>query len=488
MESGLMVMSRSFYSIDSHCGYCNGKKDDHFALESQYTNRSTNDKSNSHSMGFMVEQMTCSQYDFMINKGCRRSGCYVYKPDLLRSCCRLYTIRTTMSHLKLEKNHRKVINRFMREIGDDHDQPMELIKKQSKNQERFDINNLIRAEQKSSRFKTVFEPSAFSKEKFKLYKKYQIHVHNDAPEDVTETSFTRFLCQTPFEDSVVFGQNEEWDELNNWINNWSESTAKKMRHRRIGPTHVCYYIDGILVAFSVLDFLPTGVSSIYFVWDPDYAHLSLGTLSGLREIQMCEQLSLGYYYLGFYIDDCPKMSYKSKFGGELLDLSNNLYVPLEKVKPLIKHGRLFVLGEEGFENDKEFKMDNGSPKNWDNRKISNVSEKIYGNELIYSCAANDLKLLKNKYHIDFGLSKYGPESKRPSIPAVFPGLKPLWQIIDLLDDTTLNNRLSIIIFDNAVGIPRRSKFVQLNSFEKSRVIEFVRLFGPDFIQNSIIFF
>lgn len=35
-------------------------------------------------------------------------------------------------------------------------------------------------------------------------------------------------------------------------------------------------IDGKLVAFSVLDILPGCVSSVYFVWDPDYAWASLG--------------------------------------------------------------------------------------------------------------------------------------------------------------------------------------------------------------------
>jgi len=37
-----------------------------------------------------------------------------------------------------------------------------------------------------------------------------------------------------------------------------------------------YMIDGKLIAFSVIDILPGCVSSVYFVWDPDYAWASLG--------------------------------------------------------------------------------------------------------------------------------------------------------------------------------------------------------------------
>ena len=37
-----------------------------------------------------------------------------------------------------------------------------------------------------------------------------------------------------------------------------------------------YMMDGKLIAFSLIDILPGCVSSVYFVWDPDYAWASLG--------------------------------------------------------------------------------------------------------------------------------------------------------------------------------------------------------------------
>ncbi|KAK6462643.1 arginine-tRNA-protein transferase [Scheffersomyces coipomensis] len=492
MNSKLMILSRPFYSVDSHCGYCNGEKEDHLALESQFLNQSSSpslidNASKSHSMGFVVEQMTCQQYDFMINKGCRRSGTYVYKPDLLRSCCRLYTIRTKLNNLKLDKHHRKAINRFIKEISNDDDNKEK--QPTHKNQQRYDIRDLIRAEQKSTKFRTVFEPSGFSKEKFELYKKYQIKVHNDEPSDVTESSFKRFLCQTPFDVEEVLGNDEEWKDLNNWVANWSlENDSSGMNHKRIGPTHVCYYLEDKLIAVSVLDFLPTGVSSIYFIWDPDYAHLSLGTLSGLREILMCEELKLGYYYLGYYIDDCPKMNYKSKFGGEILDLVNNMYVPLDKVKSDLKNGRLFVLGSTTDNGTEELKLSDDYPKDWDNTKSENISEILYGeHSSIYDGAEKDLNLIKKQYKIDFTQKKGFFHAKKPPIPSVYPGLKPLYQVIDILDSDALDDDFCIIFYNNSTGIPTRSYFSDMTSLEKSIVIEYIRLFGIEFIDRSVIF-
>lgn len=136
-------------------------------------------------IGSSIWQMSCKEYDELINTGFRRSGTFLYKTDLLRSCCRLYTIRTKLEMCKLTKEHRKVVNRFIKEICPELPQP----KKNT-----FDLNRLYEAQLQSKRFKTRFEPSKFSKEKFELYKKYQVSVHNDDPDDVTESSFKGFYA------------------------------------------------------------------------------------------------------------------------------------------------------------------------------------------------------------------------------------------------------------------------------------------------------
>ncbi|KAK1905554.1 Arginyl-tRNA--protein transferase 1, partial [Dissostichus eleginoides] len=82
-----------------------------------------------------------------------------------------------------------------------------------------------------------------------------------------------------------------------------------------GSFHQQYWLDDRIVAVGVIDILPTCVSSVYLYYHPDFASLSLGSYSALREIAFTRQLQkqspkLCYYYLGFYIHSCPKMRYK----------------------------------------------------------------------------------------------------------------------------------------------------------------------------------
>jgi arginine-tRNA-protein transferase len=55
---------------------------------------------------------------------------------------------------------------------------------------------------------------------------------------------------------------------------------------------------------AVLDILPNCVSSVYFMYDPEYAFLSLGKYSALREIALTQELEkkaskdLHWYYMG----------------------------------------------------------------------------------------------------------------------------------------------------------------------------------------------
>ncbi|RCK67298.1 Arginyl-tRNA--protein transferase 1 [Candida viswanathii] len=188
----------------------------------------------------------------------------------------------------------------------------------------FDLNRLYEAQVQSTRFRTKFEPL--------VYKKYQIHVHNDEPDDVTESSFKRFLCDTPFP---------------------KEESRGVVYETAYWTYHELYYLDDKLIAISVLDFLP------------------LGTLSGLKELQMCQQLGYSWYYLGYYIEDCVKMKYKLKFGGELLDMCNEVFFPLE-------------MKDETYDDELEIE-NSGKPLDYKDsayygKEVVNVAEDIYGTE------------------------------------------------------------------------------------------------------------
>lgn len=58
-----------------------------------------------------------------------------------------------------------------------------------------------------------------------------------------------------------------------------------------GSYHLLYRVDSQLVGISVIDILPTCVSSVYFIWDPDWAWASLGKLSALYEIALVNDLA-----------------------------------------------------------------------------------------------------------------------------------------------------------------------------------------------------
>ena len=70
---------------------------------------------------------------------------------------------------------------------------------------------------------------------------------------------------------------------------------------------------GRLLAVGICDVSANSLSSVYFYFDPAAARRGLGTLGALREIEFCRQHAIPYYYLGFWIHDCPAMAYKANF-------------------------------------------------------------------------------------------------------------------------------------------------------------------------------
>jgi len=71
--------------------------------------------------------------------------------------------------------------------------------------------------------------------------------------------------------------------------------------------------DGELIAVSLTDWLADGLSGIYKYFAPEQSERSLGTFLILWHIEHARQLGLPHVYLGYWIGDCAKMSYKTRF-------------------------------------------------------------------------------------------------------------------------------------------------------------------------------
>jgi arginine-tRNA-protein transferase len=260
-----MKVSPGHYREKSHCGYCGG--DD-----------------SSRIYGFLAYELTVEEYQELVDRGFRRSGVFVYKPDLAKSCCPQYTIRLKAGEFRPGKEHRQGLNRFNSFVGGD-DQTKKTKKKKGKNNEYSLLTAIHEAE--GEHFEIRLESSEFSKEKYELFRHYQMHVHNETEDEVSEEQFQRFLCDNPF--------------------------PKRHDGHLQGHVHQTYYHEGRLIGIGVLDILPHCLSSVYFIWHQDYARFGMGKVASMQEIGLALELNKPYYYMGYYIHSCPKMKYKAQY-------------------------------------------------------------------------------------------------------------------------------------------------------------------------------
>jgi len=87
-------------------------------------------------------------------------------------------------------------------------------------------------------------------------------------------------------------------------------------------------LDGRLLGVAVTDVCISGLSAVYTFFDPEEKARSLGTFGILSQIELARRRGLDYLYLGYWIENHPKMDYKHRFDG-LEVLGPDGWMPLE---------------------------------------------------------------------------------------------------------------------------------------------------------------
>ncbi|MBS1269081.1 MAG: Aspartate/glutamate leucyltransferase [Gammaproteobacteria bacterium] len=122
-------------------------------------------------------------------------------------------------------------------------------------------------------------PARFEDAHFELYLRYQRSRHPDSEMcDPDPKQYRRFL-----------------------VNDRHESWFYEM------------YDRNELAAVAVCDRLNDGLSAIYTFFAPEQAYRGPGTFAVMHQIKQAKALGLSFVYLGYWISECHKMAYKTRF-------------------------------------------------------------------------------------------------------------------------------------------------------------------------------
>ncbi|EPX70558.1 arginine-tRNA protein transferase [Schizosaccharomyces octosporus yFS286] len=374
---GLNKFMYTGYNVSRDCGYCrSGEPTEHF--------------------GLLSKELKCDAYQKLVDRGWRRSGHYLYKPNLRTSCCRLYTIRLNADEFQISKVQKKALKKWAKLVTG---KPLTQIP--TENGIAYLKNAFKQIEgykDETHSYTVTVESDEYTDEKFELFKKYQTSVHHESEEEVTKKGFERFLCSSPLIKDVN-------------------------SNKKCGSFHQMYRINGTLVAVGVLDLLPHAVSSVYLFYDPEFSSYSLGRISACREILLAAEENYNFYYMGYYIHKCKKMRYKGDYSPSyLLNPETNSWMPINYFTELWENGAPDYLTFEDVGESKEL-----SPKKLGSLpKVSDTDEEeppsVYERCLPGILNEDVAKYLLQKNYITIG------ESTLPvkGVLQLFPRLEKLY--------------------------------------------------------------
>jgi arginyl-tRNA--protein-N-Asp/Glu arginylyltransferase len=74
-----------------------------------------------------------------------------------------------------------------------------------------------------------------------------------------------------------------------------------------------YFDDTTLVGVALMDKVPGAISLVYCYYHPEWRDHSLGTWSILNQFLWAKAAGLQYAYLGYWVQGCQSLSYKSRY-------------------------------------------------------------------------------------------------------------------------------------------------------------------------------
>ena len=144
-----------------------------------------------------------------------------------------------------------------------------------------------------------FSPSKSQKRVLQANRDLTLRITDSVNDDEAYALYERYITQKHADGDMYPPDREQYESFLN------DSLACTQYFR--------LYDQDKLICVAVSDEMLDGLAAIYTFYDPDCAKRSLGTLAVLLQISHAKKRSLPFVYLGYWIEGCRKMSYKTRF-------------------------------------------------------------------------------------------------------------------------------------------------------------------------------